>query len=358
MQGIRTNTSRKDLTKEQQNDLLRGVSRSFYLTLQILPVTIRQQIGLAFLLGRVLDTLSDTSVLLPEQRLAGVRLIKKQLDGFDVSANATLEMQLQGKLKNRHEALLLQYLPQLFVQLEQLNKGDRERIIKVEATLSDCMIYDLTTFPMAESDQIQALKTWEEMDHYTYMAAGCVGEFWTEMSIAHYPQLKDWDKAHQVELGIRLGKGLQVVNLLRDLPRDLRIGRCYLPESLLQEHHLTVTMLLDKNNSIASMPVLYAGINKGLAHFIAAKAYIISIPRRCIRLRLAALWPLLIGLGTLDKLSSSVDWLNVDSVSKVKRSWVYRMILVSLVCVGSNTLIKSWVDKLARKIVVKINGVF
>ena len=43
--------------------LLRDVSRSFYLTLRILPSGIRQQIGLAYLLARTTDTIADTELL-------------------------------------------------------------------------------------------------------------------------------------------------------------------------------------------------------------------------------------------------------------------------------------------------------
>ena len=40
-------------------DLLRGVSRSFYLSLRILPAALREPIGLAYLLARAADTVAD-----------------------------------------------------------------------------------------------------------------------------------------------------------------------------------------------------------------------------------------------------------------------------------------------------------
>ena len=49
-------------TQELLTDLLKGVSRSFYLTLRVLPGRIRPQIGLAYLLARATDTLADTEV--------------------------------------------------------------------------------------------------------------------------------------------------------------------------------------------------------------------------------------------------------------------------------------------------------
>ena len=41
--------------------LLRDVSRSFYLTLRVLPSRVRTPIGLAYLLARATDTLADAS---------------------------------------------------------------------------------------------------------------------------------------------------------------------------------------------------------------------------------------------------------------------------------------------------------
>ncbi len=341
-----------DISSQQLNQLLRGVSRSFYLTLRVLPAPIRQQIGLAYLLARAADTLADSSVLPAAQRLAALHCWQQQLGGsINAGALAEIESQLVGKLQNPDEARLLQQLPQLFALLEQQSAADRALIEKVVTTLTGGMIYDLTTFPMEESGEVLALQSWDELDHYTYRVAGCVGEFWTEISIAHLPPLRHWQQQHHAQLGIRFGKGLQLTNILRDLPRDLRLGRCYLPQSLLQQHGLSVAMLLQRRNSVAARPLLNAGIEQALAHFAAATQYVTAIPRRCVRLRLAALWPLLIGLATLERLAASGDeWLDVDHVAKVKRQWVYRMMLLSLCCVASNSLIKRWLTRLAGKI--------
>lgn len=339
------------IRQQPLNDLLRGVSRSFYLTLRVLPEVIRPQIGLAYLLARAADTLADSRVLPPEQRLAALRRFQQQLGGtVNAAALAEIESQLVGKLSNVDEALLLQQLPQLFVLLQQQSGEDRALIERVVTTLSGGMIYDLATFPLEESGEVRALQRGDELDNYTYMVAGCVGEFWTEISIAHLPALRHWDRQHYAQLGIRFGKGLQLTNILRDLPRDLRLGRCYLPESLLQQHGLTLAMLLERHNSVVAAPLLHEGIQKTLGHFVAATEYLTAIPRRCIRLRLAALWPLLIALGTLEKLATSGEWLDVNHVAKVKRQWVYRMMVLSLLCVGSNTLIKRWVARLTGKI--------
>lgn len=342
-----------DLSPPQLNALLRGVSRSFYLTLRVLPEAIRPQIGLAYLLARAADTLADSTVLPPQQRLAVLQLFQQQLGGvINATALTEIKSQLVGRLTNPDEVLLLQQLPQLFALLEQQGSGDRSLIERVVTTLSSGMIHDLATFPLEESGEVLALQRWDELDHYTYLVAGCVGEFWTEISIAHLPELRHWQRQHQhhAQLGIRFGKGLQLTNILRDLPRDLRLGRCYLPESLLQKHGFTVAMLQDPRNSSAARPLLHEGIARALEHFAAATEYVTAIPRRSLRLRLAALWPLLIGFGTLERLASSAAWLDSTHVARVERQWVYRMMLLSLLCAGSNRLVRCYVESLSGRV--------
>ena len=59
--------------------LLSQVSRSFYLTLRVLPRAIRPQIGLAYLLARTTDTIADTEILPVEQRLEALQKLRNRI---------------------------------------------------------------------------------------------------------------------------------------------------------------------------------------------------------------------------------------------------------------------------------------
>ena len=59
--------------------LLKGVSRSFYLTLRVLPKGIREPVGLAYLLARAADTISDSRFLPPDDRLTHLEAFRAQL---------------------------------------------------------------------------------------------------------------------------------------------------------------------------------------------------------------------------------------------------------------------------------------
>ena len=133
---------------------------------------------------------------------------------------------------------------------------------------------------------------------------------------------------------------------MRDLPRDLRIGRCYLPQEWLDAQGLTAETLLQAGNSQAAQALLRQGIEQALDYYAAGAEYVLAIPASCIRLRLAALWPLLIGLATLQQLASAPNWLDKDTVVKVERSWVYGMLWKSLWRVRSDQSLRRWIDEL------------
>src|SRR5437660_4208238 len=63
--------------------LLKEVSRSFYLTLRVLPARVRPQIGLAYLLARTTDTIADTEILPLDQRLAALQALRDRILGLN-----------------------------------------------------------------------------------------------------------------------------------------------------------------------------------------------------------------------------------------------------------------------------------
>jgi farnesyl-diphosphate farnesyltransferase len=150
--------------------------------------------------------------------------------------------------------------------------------------------------------------------------------------------------------GVRFGKALQMTNVLRDCAKDLRIGRCYLPATMLDRFGLTPQDLLLPATSLRARPLLFELVRKTLDHFREAVEYMLAIPASSVRLRLACVWPILIGLETLLLLVNNDDWLDPAKISKVQRSKVYRMIASSIPLVVSNGLLRSSVERLTGRI--------
>ena len=331
--------------------VLRGVSRSFYLTLRVLPRELREPVGLAYLLARAADTISDTRPVPPVDRLQHLVAFREQVAGpADMSKLRQIGLTIADTPMTSDEHSLLLCLPDAISVLETSPEDDRTRIRSLVVTLTRGMELDLTRFPAEDSGQVSALKDAPELDEYTYYVAGCVGEFWTAMTVAHTPSLSGWDAHLMSELGVRFGKALQLTNVLRDLPRDLRMGRCYLPRTELDGVGMAPKELLDPALSARARPLLAMNILTALEHYNAAEEYILAIPHRCMRLRLAAIWPVLIGLTTLAKLARSEVWLDPSKPSKVSRGCVYRMMALSVPCAASNVLLQAWMGSLQRRV--------
>ncbi|MCH8298428.1 MAG: squalene/phytoene synthase family protein [Chloroflexi bacterium] len=337
-------------------DVLKGVSRSFYLTIRILPKDLREPVGLAYLLARAGDTIADRRLAgrragFPGQRLQRLITLRTQVAGpADLGVLQELTSQLTEGTLSPQELAMFGSLVDTFALLESLNAADQKQVRWVVTTLTQGMEMDLTSFPGEDSGELRALSSADELDRYVYLVAGCVGEFWTRVTTAHVPNLKGWDVEQMSETGVRFGKALQLTNVLRDMPRDLRRGRCYLPADELAAAGLVPEDLLDPENEGRARPVLATWIRTALGHFDAAEEYLLAVPRRSVRLRLACLWPLLLGLATLARLARSGKWLDPDSTVKVSRGWVYRMMAMSLPAVSSNSLLRFWIKSLRRQV--------
>jgi farnesyl-diphosphate farnesyltransferase len=338
--------------------LLKGVSRSFYLTLRILPAGMRDPIGLAYLLARAADTIADTALIPPEQRLALLLALREQVNGAtdDGELARRLASEVAGQQTQSDEKLLLESIAPALGVLQQLDAADRAAVREIVTTLTTGMEFDLRTFPDERSGRIVALREWDELDRYTYLVAGCVGEFWTKMTYAHLPGTLKADAATMLERGVRFGKALQMTNVLRDCGKDLRIGRCYLPSVMLDRFGLRPPILLEPQASARAQPLLHELVRKSLDHFRAALDYTLAIPRFSLRLRLACIWPIVIGLETLLLLVDNEHWLEPAKVSKVQRNQVYGIIARSLPVSLSDTRLRNWVEGLIGAIEARIGA--
>jgi farnesyl-diphosphate farnesyltransferase len=337
--------------------LLKRVSRSFYLTLRILPRGMRDPIGLAYLLARAADTIADTSLIPPQRRLELLLSLRAQVNGApDDGALARIAGEVAGQQAQPDERALLESLSAALAILPQLGAQDQAAVREIVTTLSTGMEFDLRTFPDETSGEIVALRQFEELDRYTYLVAGCVGEFWTTMTYAHMPGVLEAAPDTMLALGVRFGKALQMTNVLRDCARDLRIGRCYLPESMLARHGLTPQDVLRPESSARARPVLFELLRTSLALFQDAVDYTLAIPSSAVRLRLACLWPIMIGLDTLVLLARNDAWLDPGRISKVRRNDVYRIMAASLPMVASNGMLRAWTSRRMRAIEREISA--
>ena len=287
--------------------LLKEVSRSFYLTLRILPGEVRSQIGLAYLLARATDTVADTRAVPVESRLATLatlraRILGQTADAISLNLFTGSTSADSAAVPSAAERILLQRIEEFLACLRTVSDADRQLVRAVLSIIISGQELDLQRFGRAQPGQIIALANEQELDDYTFRVAGCVGEFWTRLCRAHLFPATPLDENLLIQNGIRFGKGLQLVNVLRDLPTDLRQGRCYLSEDRLAALGLKPADLLNMSKYERLRPFFEFLLDLAQGHLEAGWQYTNSLPRRCRRLRLACAWPILIGVATLSKL--------------------------------------------------------
>ena len=331
--------------------LLKRVSRAFYLSIRVLPEPIRRPVGLAYLLARAADTIADTAAVPPDERLTNLLAFRRILARGEYQGEQMgLLESMTDHQPSAAERDLLSAIPAALHSLQELCRDDRDLVTAIVIRLTEGMEFDLTRFPPDQTGGVRSIASARELDRYTYLVAGCVGEFWTRITVAHTQALSDWDLERMSAIGVRFGKALQMTNVLRDIPADVSTGRCYLPSEWLAEIGLTPHDLSDQRVGLAAKPVLTRGVEIALEHFAEAERYVMAIPTSCVRLRLAAIWPLLMGLATLERVARNPHWLNPRVRVKVSRVWVFRMMAVSLVVGRSNGLVSMWIRRLTGRV--------
>jgi farnesyl-diphosphate farnesyltransferase len=332
--------------------ILPRVSRSFYLSLRVLPRRLRPTIGLAYLFCRAADTIADTAVLPRDLRHAYLERYRTAFAEDDPAAIQEIQGHLSDYQNHPSERDLLERLPDCFRLLAGQACDDQHRIRDLVLTLTQGMQMDLSVFPAESDGHVAALTTRADLERYTYFVAGCVGEFWTKTAVAHLPTLQPWNVAEMAAKGVHFGKGLQLTNILRDLAHDLRIGRCYLPQVELTTLGIGPEELRNPATLERVRPLVNELLDLTLSHYKEGWAYTLAIPRQEWRLRLACTWPLLIGVATLALIRRSPRLLDPMVRVKIARAQVYTILMRSLLTVWSDRALDRYYEHLRKEVEV------
>jgi len=261
------------------------------------------------------------------QRLAALHKLRERILG---QTSAPLNF---GELARQQgapaERLLLEKTEAGLAGLGTLSPADLKLVREVLATITSGQELDLRRFADASHEKIVALETAAELDDYTHRVAGCVGEFWTKICRAHLFPAAKLDEKQFITDGIRFGKGLQLVNILRDLPADLKAGRCYLPLERLEPLHLPPETLLSPANEQKFLPLFREHLDQAEAQLAAGWRYVNTLPFGQFRVRLACAWPILIGMRTIEKLRAA-NVIELQQRVKVSRGEVRGILFRSL----------------------------
>lgn len=311
--------------------ILKSVSRSFYLTIRFLPRPLREPIGLAYLLARATDTIADTAEIPATVRLTNLRLLGEVIAGKnDFPAIADSLGNFAARQTNPAERKLLENVHQCTDQLARLSAEDRADIRDVLATIVRGQTLDVERF--GGPGALVSLQTAAELDEYTWLVAGCVGDFWTKLGFRHLAPFANRPPAEMAKRGIAYGKGLQLINVLRDRGADRAAGRNYLPAE-----------------ELAAEPeekVFARWLEKAAEQVDAGIDYAASLTNW--RVRFATALPALIGARTLALLrASSAD--ERGGKIKVTRPAIRRILGAALFASASPAALRALYQRLAAR---------
>lgn len=309
--------------------MLRAVSRSFYLSIRLLPARMRDPVAVTYLLARATDTIADTTEVAPSLREQMLSALAGTIQGrLSDDAVATLRQSFSPLQKNNEERALIEALPMCLHWLDSLENGDRNDARACLGKINRGQTLDVHRF--GETTQVHALETARALDEYTYLVAGCVGEFWTQIGFRNLPEFAERPPQEMAALGVLYGKGLQLINILRDLGSDLRSGRCYLPADELRGAGLGPQEILQE--PARALPIVERWREAAFDGIAAGMEYACAIRSR--RVRFATALPALIGARTLAMLHEAGPAAFEREV-KVPRTEVRKIMLrtiVSMAC--------------------------
>jgi farnesyl-diphosphate farnesyltransferase len=321
--------------------LLASVSRSFYISIKVLPPKVRDPLGLAYLLARTTDTIADASEAPVALRLKHLAALEAMIHGEGDAEKIKL---LQNEIvpPDKAERELLRKIEPCLLWLRAQREDDRADIVAVLEKIIRGQTLDLNRFP--STAPTRALQNAAELDEYIYLVAGCVGEFWTRICCRHVKHYSQLNEQSTSILGVNFGKGLQLVNILRDIPADLRAGRCYLPADELKSSGVDPAAILGSPE--LARPVFDRWLKKATCHLDDAFKYIEVLSNR--RVRIACILPWDIGMQTLALLAQNYP-LAVTERVKVTRAEVRKIMFLAPVTAMSNKALRRLRAELNRK---------
>ena len=174
-------------------ELMQKGSSSFYQAFRGLPSPRREAVYVIYAFCRMIDDSVDE----PEQSAYTIHEIHDLFDRLDEAEGHFIWPALRW----------------LFSSFPHLDKGPFFR--QMEGQLTDLKVTHYATM--------------QELEHYCYLVAGTVGEMLL-------PVLRDDNGAEVAVNGIALGKGMQIVNIIRDVGEDRARVRRYVPLEIMEKH--------------------------------------------------------------------------------------------------------------------------
>ena len=316
-----------------QEHILKLVSRSFALTIPLLPREVRCAVGNAYLLCRIADTIEDDAALSAADKRHYEQALIEVVEGRAPAAALAAEIgpRLSQETPEAERVLMLR-LPDVIAVYDTLRPASRQAMARCIRIMGEGMHH------FQQQAGPAGLATLKEMERYCYHVAGVVGEMLTELFCDYDPAIAT-RRGELQQLELRFGLGLQMTNILKDQWEDRERGICWLPRDVYARHGVTAAALAQGSDTPAWRAAQAEMIGLTHACLRDAQAYSLLIPAQQRGIRRFCLWAIGLALVTLRNLARKPDFRSAEQV-KVSRPVLVATVLLINLATRSDRLLK------------------
>jgi len=345
-------------------EILPAVSRTFSISIRLLPGELGAAIRCAYLICRIADTIEDERTFSADEKAS-------LFDALTVVLSKPVNLSESSLPAGLSEATHRDPLRQLVESASRLTSNPADRRLVESARLvvvayrdlpevtrghvrrwTTEMIVGMRKFVLAYPHGVR-IQSLDEYKEYCYYVAGTVGYLVTDLWHEHSPSIGKRRYAMLRERCQGFAEALQTVNILKDVAKDAeQENSIYIPEQLLQAHGGAHATIFAPERANATRAALSTLIQLAWRDLEQAKAYVLTIPRRAVAIRLSCALPLLFAYATLRDLTRLVEHPVRDGVVKISRAEVKSLTILSIAGVLSNRAMSSLVERARRKPVV------
>jgi farnesyl-diphosphate farnesyltransferase len=210
------------------DDLLVKTSRTFALSIPLLPEPCRREVTVAYLLFRIADTFEDAAAWPKEQRIEALSEFVSLLRAATERARAeALAARWTAARPIDHDGYmeLLAETPAVLAALAACEPRARAIVTRHAVRTAEGMA---TVVRRTDDRGNLALRDLQDLRDYCYIVAGIVGELLTELFVHNAPELTGAAPTLEAN-AVAFGEALQLVNILKDADDDAVDGRVFLP---------------------------------------------------------------------------------------------------------------------------------
>ena len=330
--------------------ILSKVSRTFAPTIRMLPKRLYLPVTVAYLLCRIADTVEDESSISKEKK-ENLLLIYADIFKQEEVRNKEKFLSAVAVIPDHNiDVNLTKNLNRVF----SVYKTFHPEVQKMIATWVVEMTLGMKKYSQSSARRKkQFLRSMKELDEYTYYVAGTVGHMLTYLFTYFSKKITPPLFRKMELLSESFGKGLQMVNIIRDMAGDLKRGQSYIPDEILQKYHLTRQSIFESQNSKKAEMLFDELIQTAVNHLDKALAYVVLIPKEETRIRLFCLLPIFWAMQTLREIQENSLNLLLSEKVKISRKVIRTEFYKSLLLTFSNRLTVRHYNKIRKNISVQ-----